>query len=101
MGAAIVYAPARAGLAVTVLETDPAAQARAAALQARFVCRTGYDDLPKDDLAIKAAFEDMDVKRQIFARLQAALPKDCILATNASYFDVNRLAEGKLSQTVP
>lgn len=94
MGAAIVYAPARAGLAVTVLETDPAAQAR-------FVWRTGYDDLPKDDLAIKAAFEDMDVKRQIFARLQAALPKDCILATNASYLDVNRLAEGKLSQTVP
>lgn len=115
MGAAIAYAFAAAGLSVTVIETDSAGQTRAetnlaklieagrargllspdaaTALQARLTTRTGYAGLPAADLAIEAAFESMDVKRQIFAALQDALPDDCILATNTSYLDVNQLAE--------
>jgi 3-hydroxyacyl-CoA dehydrogenase len=52
----------------------------------------GYDALPKADLAIEAAFEDFDVKRNIFAMLQANLPGDAILASNTSYLDINQLA---------
>ena len=112
MGAAIAYALAGSGLLVTVVETDLAAQSRAeanvtrlidqgaaragidpAALTARFTFQTGYADLPAADLAIEAAFENLDVKRGIFAALQAALPRTAILATNTSYLDVNELAQ--------
>lgn len=44
-------------------------------------------------LVIEAVFEDMDVKRDVFSRLDAIMPAGAILATNTSYLDVNRLAE--------
>jgi 3-hydroxyacyl-CoA dehydrogenase len=114
MGAAIAYALALAGLAVHVVETDAAGQARAEAnvgklvtqgaergafadvdaFRARLSFGAGYDGLPQADLAIEAAFESLEVKRVIFAALQAALPATTILATNTSYLDVNQLAEG-------
>jgi 3-hydroxyacyl-CoA dehydrogenase len=37
-------------------------------------------------------FEDMDIKRAVFARLDAAAKPGAILATNTSTLDVNRLA---------
>lgn len=112
MGAGIVYALTLAGLAVHVVETDAAGQARAeinldkliaqgaergsikdaAAFRARLTCVAGYADLPPVDLAIEAAFESMEIKRAIFAALEAALPDTTILATNTSYLDVNILA---------
>ncbi|MGL4810583.1 MAG: 3-hydroxyacyl-CoA dehydrogenase family protein, partial [Beijerinckiaceae bacterium] len=52
-----------------------------------------YDALPPAQLAIEAAFESMDVKRQVFAALEKALPADAILATNTSYLDVNKIAD--------
>jgi 3-hydroxyacyl-CoA dehydrogenase len=114
MGAAIAYALALAGLAVHVVETDAAGQARAEAnvgklvtqgaergafadvdaFRARLSFGAGYDGLPQADLAIEAAVESLEVKRVIFAALQAALPATTILATNTSYLDVNQLAEG-------
>jgi 3-hydroxyacyl-CoA dehydrogenase len=114
MGAAIAYALALAGLSVHVVETDAAGQARAEAnvgklvtqgaergafadidaFRARLSFGAGYDGLPQADLAIEAAFESLEVKRVIFAALQAALPATTILATNTSYLDVNQLAEG-------
>lgn len=114
MGAAIAYALALAGLSVHVVETDAAGQARAEAnvgklvtqgtergafadvdaFRARLSFGAGYDGLPQADLAIEAAFESLEVKRVIFAALQAALPSTTILATNTSYLDVNQLAEG-------
>jgi 3-hydroxyacyl-CoA dehydrogenase len=114
MGAAIAYALALAGLSVHVVETDAAGQARAeanvgklvsqgadrgafadaGAFRARLSFGAGYDSLPQADLAIEAAFESLEVKRVIFAALQAALPATTILATNTSYLDVNQLADG-------
>jgi 3-hydroxyacyl-CoA dehydrogenase len=41
---------------------------------------------------IEAAFENMDVKKSIFAQLDAHVPEDAILATNTSYLDVNEIA---------
>jgi len=117
MGAAIAYALAGIGVGVTLVETDKAATERAranvarlydeavargkttreaadAALAARHVFQAGYDALPSAQIAIEAVFEDLGVKRRVFAALDAALPEDAILATNTSYLDPNRIAEG-------
>ena len=115
MGASIAYAFATGGIAVTIVERDATAAGRAEdnlrklvdqgvargtlsaidgeAVHGRLTTVAGYDNLPPADLAIEAAFEDFDVKRAIFAELEAALPPETILATNTSYLDVNRLAD--------
>lgn len=118
MGAAIAYALHGVGVRITLLETDSAAEDRARAnVRARFAdavkraklseaqAAAGFADgftfisgsdapLPPVDLAIEAVFENLDVKRGLFARFGAALPAETILATNTSYLDVNAIAEG-------
>lgn len=44
------------------------------------------------DLVIEAAFENMALKRTIFAALGASTRPDCILATNTSTLDIDELA---------
>lgn len=44
------------------------------------------------DLVIEAAFEDLDVKKNIFRRLSTEAAPHGILATNTSYLDVDTLA---------
>jgi 3-hydroxyacyl-CoA dehydrogenase len=51
-----------------------------------------YDALADADLVIEAVFEDMDVKLEVFAKLDAVTKPEAILATNTSYLDVNRIA---------
>jgi len=51
-----------------------------------------YDELRDVDLVIEAVFEEMDVKRQVFERLDASCKPGAILATNTSTLDVNRIA---------
>lgn len=51
-----------------------------------------YADLAKVDLVIEAVFESMDVKREVFAKLEQHCKPGCILATNTSYLDINELA---------
>lgn len=46
------------------------------------------------DLVIEAVPEDMDLKREIFGRLDKAAPARTILATNTSGLSVNALAAG-------
>ncbi len=116
MGAAIAYALASAGIAVTLVEMNEAGIGRARAnieaiiaqgikrglvsaaagdgIAASLRYAIGYANLPPADLAIEAAFEDMAVKRTIFSALEAVLPATSILATNTSYLDVNQLAAG-------
>ncbi|MCI4661046.1 MAG: 3-hydroxyacyl-CoA dehydrogenase NAD-binding domain-containing protein [Neomegalonema sp.] len=117
MGTAIAYALARIGVAVALVEADPqgAERARGAInrLYEEAVTRgklsreaaqshqqtlhsyhVGYGALPPAHLAIEAVFEDLRVKRGVFAALEAALPPEAVLASNTSYLDVNRIAEG-------
>lgn len=114
MGAGIAYALAGRGIDVALVEASEEALARAranvAALYAeavkrgkmtpeaaaadqaaRFAFHAGYDALPPADIAIEAVFEDLEVKRRVFAALDAALPETAILATNTSYLDVDRI----------
>lgn len=51
-----------------------------------------YADVADADLIVEAVFENMDVKRDVFAKLDAAAKSDCILATNTSTLDVNAIA---------
>ena len=117
MGAGIAYALAGIGVQVTTVETGPEAAARAeaniaalyaeavkrgkatraeadTALATRHDIRAGHADLPPAEIAIEAVFENLDVKRQIFAALDAALPETTVLATNTSYLDVNAIFAG-------
>ncbi|WP_323033562.1 3-hydroxyacyl-CoA dehydrogenase family protein [Paracoccus sp. (in: a-proteobacteria)] len=53
----------------------------------------GLEGVAAADLVIEAVFEDMDVKRQIFAEIGRFAKPGAILATNTSYLDVNEIAQ--------
>ena len=53
---------------------------------------TEYDALSEVDLIIEAVYEDLDTKREVFARLDDAAHGRAVLATNTSYLDVNEIA---------
>jgi 3-hydroxyacyl-CoA dehydrogenase len=49
-------------------------------------------DLADCDLIIEAVFENMEIKKDIFAKLDAIAKPGAILASNTSYLDVNEIA---------
>jgi 3-hydroxybutyryl-CoA dehydrogenase len=59
---------------------------------ARLTLTTDVADLAACDLAIEAAFEDLEVKRGLFAELDRVLGADAILATNTSALSVTEIA---------
>ena len=50
------------------------------------------DDLADCDLIIEAVFENMDIKKEIFSKLDAIARPGAILASNTSALDVNEIA---------
>ena len=46
------------------------------------------------DMVIEAVFEELEVKRQVFAGLEAVVREDCVLATNTSSLSVTAMASG-------
>ncbi|SFU89210.1 short chain enoyl-CoA hydratase /3-hydroxyacyl-CoA dehydrogenase [Aliiroseovarius crassostreae] len=63
-----------------------------AARMAQLNGTTEMSDLSKVDLVIEAVFEDEEVKRGVFAQLDAVMRPGAILATNTSYLDIDALA---------
>ncbi len=53
---------------------------------------TRYEDLKEVDLVIEAVPEKLDLKKQVFKDLDAALPEQAILATNTSALSISALA---------
>ena len=53
---------------------------------------TNYDDIADVDLVIEAVFENLDLKKEIFAKLDSVCKAGAILATNTSYQDVDAIA---------
>ena len=51
-----------------------------------------YADIGDVDLIIEAVFENMEIKKDVFAKLDAATKPECILASNTSTLDVNAIA---------
>ncbi len=116
MGAGIAAALRDAGLPVTLIERDNEALARGMAnlraifeggvkrgklSEAQFAERlagvtpsTDYASLADTDLVIEAVFEEIGVKRAVFAELGRICRTDAVLATNTSYLDPRDIAEG-------
>ena len=114
MGAGIAVAILDAGLPVTMVERDAESLARGrvnvekvydgliakgrisadakAAVMTRFGGATSYDALAQVDLVVEAVFEDMAVKKAVFAELDRLCKPGAVLATNTSYLDINEIA---------
>ena len=114
MGAGIAVAVLNAGLPVTMVERDDASIARGranvekvydglvakgrmtpdarASVMARFSGSTAYDALARADLVIEAVFEEMGVKKAVFAELDRVCKPGAVLATNTSYLDIDEIA---------
>jgi 3-hydroxyacyl-CoA dehydrogenase len=114
MGGGIAMSFANAGIPVTLVEISDAALERGLAIidknyagsvkrgklseDKAAKCRglisgaIDYEALGDADLIIEAVFEDPELKKDIFARLDKAAKPGAILATNTSYQDVNAIA---------
>ncbi|GAB1258748.1 3-hydroxyacyl-CoA dehydrogenase NAD-binding domain-containing protein [Aurantivibrio plasticivorans] len=53
---------------------------------------TNYADLGDVDLVIEAVFENIEIKKQVFAKLDEVCKPGCILASNTSYQDIDEIA---------
>ena len=113
MGAAIAWALDQAGLPVCVVEMDDSAAERAAGNLAKLAAaglkrglltqqahdaaldrirvQASFDGLAETDIVIEAVFEDMTVKKDLFACLETAAPS-AVLASNTSYLDIDEMA---------
>jgi 3-hydroxyacyl-CoA dehydrogenase len=114
MGGGISMNFANVGIAVTIVETNQAALDRGLAtirrnyentakrggitaeqVEQRMAKLTGSLDLnaiADCDLVIEAVFEDMAIKKEVFAKLDAIVKQGAILASNTSYLDINEIA---------
>ena len=114
MGGGISMNFLSAGYAVTIVETQQAALDRGIAtirknyentakkgrltqadVETRMGLLTGtlaLEDLADCDLIIEAVFENMDIKKDVFGRLDKIAKAGAILASNTSYLDVNEIA---------
>ena len=50
------------------------------------------EDLASSDLVIEAVFENMDVKKDVFRKLDSIVKQGAILATNTSYLNTDEIA---------
>jgi len=50
------------------------------------------DDLADCDLVIEAVYESMDVKKEVFGKLDMICKRGAILASNTSYLDIDEIA---------
>ena len=120
MGGGIAMCFANAGIPVTIVETAPAAldkglavvrrnyentakkgKLSTAQVEQRMGLLTGSLDmnsLAGCDLVIEAVFENMAIKKQIFAKLDAICKPGAVLATNTSALDVNEIASAAASR---
>jgi 3-hydroxyacyl-CoA dehydrogenase len=114
MGGGIAMNFANVGIPVTIVERDQAALDRglgvvrknyersaangsipAAAVEQRMALITGSTDkadFADCDLVIEAVFEDMALKKSIFAELDQICKPGAIMASNTSALDVNEIA---------
>ncbi|SEO91085.1 3-hydroxyacyl-CoA dehydrogenase family protein [Trujillonella endophytica] len=114
MGAGISEVLARAGLSVTAVDVDDEATARGRAhieqsteraltrgklesaerdeILGRIRYSTSLEDLAAAELVIEAVPERLELKTEIFGKLDAICPPDTILATNTSSLSVTELS---------
>ena len=52
----------------------------------------GYDDIKDCDIVIEAVFEEMDVKKPIFAKLDEVMKPGALMFSNTSALDIDQIA---------
>ncbi len=92
MGAALARACSGAGYRVVLFDTNPAALARVAGAMPGLTTTETVGGLAGADLVVDAVFEDMDVKRDLFAEVERHVAPGAVLATNTSYLDINEMS---------
>ncbi len=114
MGGGIAMNFANAGIPVQVLESEKEALERGVATIRKNYASTvskgrlsqadmdkrmalikptlAYEDLKDADIVIEAVFEEMDIKKVVFGKLDALCKPQAILATNTSTLDVDKIA---------
>ncbi|HEY1721027.1 MAG TPA: 3-hydroxyacyl-CoA dehydrogenase NAD-binding domain-containing protein [Magnetospirillaceae bacterium] len=114
MGGGIAMCFANAGIPVTLIETDAGALERgigkiASTYQtsvkrgslseeqmkrrlALIEGKTEMEALASADMIVEAVFEEMDLKLQIFGKLDGIAKPGAVLASNTSYLDVDKIA---------
>jgi len=115
MGGGIAMNFANAGIPVTILETRQEALDKGlatirknyentvkkgklapekAAQRVGLISGTlAYDDIAQADIVVEAVFEDMEVKGQVFRKLDEVMKPGAILASNTSTLDLDRIAD--------
>ena len=114
MGGGIVMNFANAGIPVTVLETsktnldrgmdivrnryrDAVTKGRLSTSErderlARISTTLDYEEIAKADFVVEAVFEDLELKKHVFATLDQACKPDAVLASNTSTLNIDELA---------
>ena len=114
MGGGIAMNFLSAGIPVTIVEMEEAALGRGTATirrnyetsakrgrmsEAQVEAAMGlltpsldYADLADCDLVIEAVFESMEIKKEVFGKLDGIVKQGAILASNTSYLDVDEIA---------
>ncbi len=114
MGAGIAQLASVSGYTVKVLDVDDAAWARGLAIitggldkmlakekitqtdKDAILGRISYSTDPaafsEVDYVIEAVFEDLEVKRELFAKLESVCPADVVFATNTSSISITEIA---------
>ena len=59
---------------------------------ANITTSTNLGDFSDCEMVIEAVFEDVDVKADVFQKLDAALPADCVIASNTSSISITVLS---------
>ncbi len=59
----------------------------------RFQGLTDLNNLSDRDLIIEAVFEEIDLKKEVFKKLNTICPNETVFASNTSYLNVNEIAE--------
>jgi len=75
-----------------LVKKDKMSAADKAAALARIQTSTSLDALRAADLVIEAATENLDLKLEIFGRIDQAAKADAVIATNTSSISITRLA---------
>ena len=114
MGGGIAMNFVNAGIPVTILEMTEEALIRGLGIieknyantvskgrlsqekmDARLALLTGtqnYEDLGDADIVIEAVFETMDIKREVFGKLDEVMKDGAVLASNTSTLDIDEIA---------
>ena len=65
---------------------------RANRLKSLVTGSTSKDDFADADFVIEAVFEEISIKKQVFAEVEAVVGADCVLATNTSSLSITEMA---------